>query len=101
MSLEFGQRLALLLNQMGLSQKELAIKTELTEAAVSRYIAGVREPRAITVSKIAKALGVSPQVLLGEEADEDVEGAVRLIARNAGSLTEEQRTQLISALAKR
>lgn len=96
-----GRRLAALLKERGLSQKEFAQMTHLTEAAVSRYISGQREPRAITVANMAKNLGVFPQDLTGEPRDEEVDVAVRMIARNAGSLTEEQRFELISALAKR
>jgi transcriptional regulator with XRE-family HTH domain len=101
MSVEFGRRLAAILQQKCLTQRDLAAMTGLTEAAVSRYISGAREPRAITVAKIAKVLEVTPQELLGTPVNNDVDHAVRLIARNANSLTEEQRAELISALAKR
>ena len=84
--------------QAGLNQKELARKTGLTEAAVSRYLAGSREPRAITVAAIAKALGVGPQALYGPVGEDEIAEAVRLVARNAGSLSEEQREALMVAL---
>ena len=101
MSAEFGRRLANLLERNHMTQRDLAAMTGLTEAAVSRYISGTREPRAITVAKISKALGATPQELLGAVTDDEVDGAVRLIARNANFLTEEQRAELITALAKR
>lgn len=101
MSEILGRRLAGLLRERGMTQKDLAQATHLTEAAVSRYISGQREPRAVTVANIAKALGVAPQDITGNERDQEIEGAVRLIARNAGSLSEEQRVELISALARR
>ena len=101
MSIEFGRRLATLLERSRMTQRDLAAATGLTEAAVSRYVTGAREPRAITVAKIAKALDVSPQELLGTVTNDEVDGAVRLIARNASSLTVEQRAELIAALAKR
>ena len=90
-----------MLERRRMTQRELAALTGLTEAAVSRYISGAREPRAVTVAKIAKMLDVTPQELLGTTTDDEVDGAVRLIARNANSLTEEQREELIKALAKR
>jgi len=101
MSIEFGRRLATLLERSRMTQRDLAAATGLTEAAVSRYVTGAREPRAITVAKIAKALDVSPQELLGTVTNDEVDGAVRLIARNASFLTVEQRAELIAALAKR
>lgn len=101
MSVEFGRRLASLLERSRLSQRDLANMTGLTEAAVSRYISGAREPRAVTVAKIAKVLDVTPQELLGTVTNDEVDGAVRLIARNASALSEEQRAELIAALAKR
>ena len=101
MSIEFGRRLANLLERDRLTQRDLAAMTNLTEAAVSRYVSGAREPRAVTVAKIAKALDVTPQELLGTVTNDEVDGAVRLSARNASFLTEEQRAELIAALAKR
>ena len=101
MSIEFGRRLATLLERSRMTQRDLAAATGLTEAAVSRYVTGAREPRAITVAKIAKALDVSPQELLCTVTNDEVDGAVRLIARNASFLTVEQRAELIAALAKR
>lgn len=84
-----------------MSQKELAGMTGLTPAAVSRYVNGDREPRPITVASIAKALGVTPADITGTESDRETDEAVRLIARNAHQLTEAQRAELITALAKR
>ena len=84
-----------------MSQKELAAKTGLTPAAISRYVSGAREPRPITIAAIAKALGVLPEAITGTSNQKETEDAIRLIARNAHSLTEEQRAELIAALAKR
>jgi transcriptional regulator with XRE-family HTH domain len=101
MGVELGRRLAYMLKRSQMTQRDLALSTGLTEAAISRYVSGAREPRAVTIAKIAKALDVTPQELLGTTTSDEVDGAVRLIARNASSLTEEQRAELISALAKR
>ncbi len=96
-----GARLNALLRERGMSQKELAETTNLTPAAVSRYINGERVPRAITVAALAKALGVKPSDITGTADEQETDDAVRLIARNASSLTEAQRAELIAALAKR
>ena len=84
-----------------MNQKELAAKTGLTPAAISRYVSGAREPRPITIAAIAKALGVLPEAITGNSNQKETDDAIRLIARNAHSLTEEQRAELIAALAKR
>ena len=101
MGVEFGRRLAYILERNRMTQRDLAAAAGLTEAAVSRYISGAREPRAVTIAKIAKTLDVTPQELLGTITNDEVDGAVRLIARNASALSEEQRTELIAALAKK
>lgn len=97
----FGRRLADLLKWRHMTQRDLAAATGLTEGTISRYVSGTREPKAIIAAKIAKALNVSPQELLGNPTDYEVDNAVRIVARNAKDLTEDQRTQLIAALAKR
>lgn len=96
-----GARLSALLKERGMSQKDLAEATNLTPAAVSRYVNGERVPRAITVASLAKALEVKPADITGTADEQETDDAVRLIARNASSLTEAQRAELIAALAKR
>ncbi len=101
MSSLLGRRLSELLDQRHITQKELAELTGLTPAAISRYLSGDRTPRPITIASIAKALGVTTADITGNAADKETDEAVRLIARNAHRLTEAQRAELITALAKR
>ena len=101
MAAPIGARLTALLRERGMSQKELAEATNLTPAAVSRYINGERVPRAITIAALAKALGVKPADITGTADEQETDEAIRLIARNANNLTEAQRAELIAALAKR
>lgn len=54
-----------LLKERGISQKELAELADVTEAAVSRYLNDSRIFRAETGKRLAKALGVSLDFLLG------------------------------------
>ncbi len=95
-----GRRIAALLDKQGMNQRQLAEATNLTPAAISRYISGAREPRAITVAAIAKALRVEPADIIGDESTERTDEAIRLIARNAHALTDEQKAELIAALIK-
>lgn len=95
-----GTRLRELLQMRHMTQKELAARSGVTEAAVSRYLKDERQPRAITVASLARALGVDPSDIIRTSNDtvDELEGAIRLIARNAGALTQEQRAQLISSI---
>lgn len=97
----FSARLKALLKERGLSQKELAVMTGLTPPAISRYITGERMPRAIVIAKIAKALGVHPDDLTGTNHEQAVNEAVQLLARNANSLSDSQKEQLIKMLIRR
>ena len=49
---------------LGLNQKELCIKAQITESTLSRFEKGIREPRADAVSRLSKALEVSPNYLV-------------------------------------
>lgn len=53
------------LEKINMSQKELAKKVNVTEATISRYLSGARNPRGEILSKIAVALGVTTDYLLG------------------------------------
>ena len=89
-STEFGKRLAALLEQHGLTQLELAARVGVTRAAMSRYVSGDREPRFVTLVRIAEELKVHVEELIPSQAD-PVETAMRLAARS--SMTEEQKAK--------
>ena len=69
----FGEHLKSLLEEKGMSQKELAEKAELTEAAVSRYINGNRSPRIAQAYRMALVIGIDMNTLIylgkGEKHD--------------------------------
>ena len=101
----FSERFGELLRLRNYSQKELAQKTNLTESAVSRYLSGERTPRGAILLNIANALGTSMDYLLGKTdevkpagADDEVENAFRIVARNAKNLTAEERERFIRIL---
>lgn len=95
-----GIKLAALLRERGMSQKELAEAASLTPASVSRYVNGEREPRALTAAALAEILGVKPSDIIGTTDEQEMNTAIRLLVRNAGKLTEAQRAELIGALTK-
>ncbi|MDF2595675.1 MAG: transcriptional regulator [Clostridia bacterium] len=61
----FKERLLEQLKKSGVTQQELAFKTEITPATISRYITGKRKPTGENVNRIAKELGISADYLLG------------------------------------
>ena len=95
-----GNKLAALLKERGMSQKELAKAVCLTPASVSRYVNGEREPRVLTVAALADVLGVKPSDIIGTSDEQEMDTAVRFIVRNIDKLTEAQRAELIAALSK-
>ena len=100
MPADLGKRIQMMLDLRGISRKELAAQVGVTEVAIGRYISGEREPKAITVAGIAKSLGISIDELMGNDSaeGEEFEKSLRLVARNAGNLTPEQKKLLINAL---
>lgn len=99
MGKELGIRIAETLQKRGLTQKELAHRVGLTETAMSRYISGERDPKPDVVANIATALCTTSDFLLGIEYDDYSHPRIRrIIARNASSMSEAQKRELIAAL---
>ncbi len=101
----FKERFAALIKERGLSQKELAQKTNLTEGAVSHYLKGDREPKGAILLSIANALETSTDYLKGLSddvkplgADGEVEQAYRLVARNAQNMSLEDKERFVKIL---
>lgn len=97
-----GEKLAQLLKENNMSQRELAAKIDSTEMTVSRYVRNERQPKADIISKIAAALNTTTDDLLGREVPKDDNSEYlkihRLIARNASKMNAEKKQELIKAL---
>ena len=99
MSKELGKRISESLKKSNTQQKELAERIGITEAVMSRYISGDREPKPETLANIATALNTTSDYLLGIEHDEfDYPRVRRIIARTASAMTDEEKKALINAL---
>jgi transcriptional regulator with XRE-family HTH domain len=99
MSKKLGDRISELLKKRNISQKELATQIGVTEAAMSRYIAGTREPKPDVLANIATALHTTSDYLLGIENDDfNYNNVRRIIARNSSKMTEYEKKALIDAL---
>ena len=101
-----GEKLKELLLKRGISQKELAQRAGVTEAAVSHYISGDRAPRGAILLNIANALGTTTDFLLSiseKEGDSissenEIENSFRLLARNANKISLEQKEKFLKLL---
>ncbi|MEE1357495.1 MAG: helix-turn-helix transcriptional regulator [Clostridia bacterium] len=99
MGKDLGLRITETLQKRGMPQKELALRIGVTEAVVSRYISGGRDPKPETLANIATALNTTSDYLLGIENEEfDHPRIRRMIVRNASKMTEKERKELIDAL---
>lgn len=101
MAEKFNERIAELLKAKSMTQRELAIKVGVTDAAMSHYIKGDRVPRAAVMMQIANVLGTSPDYLMyGNPSDSktEIDQAVRLIARNSEQLSHEDKMRIMDIL---
>ena len=99
MGKELGQRILSAIRIKGISQKELASIVGVTEGVISRCVSGEREPKPDMIANIATALHTTSDYLLGIEKDDfDYPRIRRMIARNASSMTESEKKELINAL---
>ena len=101
----FKERLGRLLMLRGMSQRELALKTNLTDSAISRYLTGEREPRGAILLNVANALSTTPEYLRGQTdivelagKSDDIDKAFRLIARHADNLSEEDKMRFANII---
>lgn len=95
-------RIKEMLQEKGISQKELSELTGITESAISHYVKGTRVPRGANLVKIANALGTTADDLLSGDTemdkDKDLVYAKSLIARNAAQMTKEEKMEFIALL---
>ncbi len=60
-----GQRIKKILDNQGMTQRELAEKAGVTESAISRYVRDERIPQTLILIGICDTLHVSSDYLLG------------------------------------
>lgn len=97
---ETGGRIARLLEQRGMTQRELAARVGATEAAISKYVKGEREPRAEVLANIATVLHTTSEQLLGlDDGIATPFGTVKaMCARAAVDMTQEEKNELIMTI---
>lgn len=97
--MEIGRRIENELIKNNITQRDLANRVGLDESIISRIIKGERNPKSDVLANIATALHTTSDYLLGIETEDfDIKKVTRLIARNASSMTDEEKKKLINAL---
>lgn len=98
---KLGKRMNELLVNRHMTQKELAQKAGITEAAVSHYIKGDRIPRSSVLSKIAMVLDTTSEFLLEgvpQNSADELLFAKRLLARNVDQMSIAEKREIINIL---
>ena len=84
MPLTLGERVLLWRNRRRLAQKELAPRININPISLSKIERGVvQELEASTARKLAQALGVKTDYLLGLVGEEEAEANYRLVLSEA------------------
>ena len=99
MSKLLGERLTKAMQQRHICARQLAWQAGVTEASLSRYLSGAREPVAGVLTRLALALDVSADYLLGIEGRSmsSVE-LIELTSRKSKSMNDQEKLQMLSAL---
>lgn len=92
----FGQRMAALRQQKGLTQQQLAERMQTTQKMIDYYERRSPNPTLDVMQKIAAALDVSVTVLLGEEVT-----AVRAARKNGPTSKVQKAFEEVSRLPRR
>lgn len=80
---DFATRLNELMNEKGIRQVDIATKTGINKGRISRWMSGSNIPSGENLAKLAKALGVSSDYLLGKSS---FETTVPVIGRVAAGI---------------
>ena len=98
---EFSIRLEEMLKARNMTQKELAKKADVTEAAMSHYVKGDRTPRSSVLARIAMALDTTSEYLMEgvpQNYVDEIGYAKRLIARNVNQMSNAEKREILSIL---
>ena len=98
---KFSIRLEEMLKARNMTQKELAKKADVTEAAMSHYVKGDRTPRSSVLARIAMALDTTSEYLMEgvpQNYVDEIGYAKRLIARNVNQMSNAEKREILSIL---
>ncbi len=95
-------RLKIKMKENNLSARQLSLKTGISEAAISKYLSGVRTPHIEIVGRLADALNTTSDYLLGiEKTDSPYEKIANVIKENKKHLSNEEKMSLILLISEK
>ena len=96
-------RVKALMKEQGMTQRELARRSGLTEPSVCKYLSGSRLPHSEAVVLLAKALGTTSDYLLGIKRDDEsvFSDLEKEIIENKEKLSSEEKMRLIMLLSSK
>lgn len=101
MNTTLSMRVSELMKQEGYTQKELAQLVGVTEAAMSRYLSGDREPKIEVVANLATALHTTSDYLIsGKNNKDDLSEIYRLVARGVRDMNADDKMRLVRLILK-
>jgi transcriptional regulator with XRE-family HTH domain len=86
----FGDRLRYLLEERGLTQKQLSQSLNIAASTIGNYIRNIREPDYGTLKSLATYFNVSVDYLLDRQADPSITGDERELLRIFRALPKDQ-----------
>ncbi|MGN1129861.1 MAG: helix-turn-helix domain-containing protein [Ruminococcus sp.] len=89
--MNFGRKLKGLIEEKGITQKELALQLNIAPSTVSSYVQNTREPDFATLKLIAEYFNVTIDYLLGCKTEQIATRQEDEILRIFRCLTDEQR----------
>jgi transcriptional regulator with XRE-family HTH domain len=98
-----SDRLKRTMKERGYTQKELAERSHLTEAAISKYLSGYRTPHLEILAGLASVLNVTTDYLLGVENKSKAENyqlVYEMVERNISSMNAEEKMKLIALITR-
>lgn len=94
-----GERIAKLMKNEKLTQKELATMAGVTESTLSRYINDERRPKAEVLANIATALNTTSDYLVnGNTEKADFNEIYQLVARGVNNMDDSEKKKLMRLL---
>ena len=109
-SVDIGERIRILRKKAGLNQDQLAELSLLNRVTIAKYESGRVEPGAKALSRIADALGISVDEILGrdessngEQSDTKIQDVpktpeARIVSGGMDKLPKEQREQILNVV---
>lgn len=90
------ERIKAKMNEHGLSSRELAKRSNISESGISRILSGEIDPRVKTFTKIAEALHVDPVWLMGvdDESSHDFSVETKEMAMTIERMTPKERYEV-------